>query len=233
MIAAAAISAASQGAGAAASKKANDKARGRLNDEKNLTEAERRKNKYQTWTDTLNGRNTIRHLQDTADREIARITGAAKVGGATEAQVAAEKDALRQQQAEVIAEGAARHEDNVDVKDASYRQELSGINQQLINNDLQQGLNTAQAAAAVGNTIANAGAAMAMGSPGGGGVSTGTGTTGGTLLQQMNTPVKTTTPVTPEMQMAQGMQHYLGGYNNNYNALLKNPNFMKWVINGY
>lgn len=233
LIASAVISAASTGAGAAASKNANDRARDRLNGEKAVTEAERRKNKYQAWTDTINGMNTLRKIQENAYDEITRISGSAKVGGSTAAQVAAEKDALRKREAEIIAEGAARHEDNVDVKDASYRQELSGINQQLINNDLQQGLNTAQAAAAVGNTIANAGAAMAMGSPGGGGVSTGTGTTGGTLLQQMNTPVKTTTPVTPEMQMAQGMQHYLGGYNNNYNALLKNPNFMKWVINGY
>lgn len=187
MIAAAAISAASQGAGAAASKKANDKARGRLNDEKNLTEAERRKNKYQSWTDTINGQNTIRQLQDNADREIARITGAAKVGGATEAQVAAEKDALRQQQAEVIADAAARHEDNIDVKDASYRQELSGLNQQLINNDLQQGQNVAQAAAAVGNTLANVAASasmhMAAGSPGGGGVSQSPSTSGSRLLE--------------------------------------------------
>lgn len=231
MIAAAAISAASQGAGAAASKRANDKARGRLNDEKSLTEAERRKNKYQTWTDTLNGRNTIRHLQDTADREIARITGAAKVGGATEAQVAAEKDALRQQQAEVIADAAARHEDNVDVKDASYRQELSGLNQQLINNDLQQGQNVAQAAAAVGNTLANVAASasmnMAAGSPGGGGVATTRGT-GNTALENMNTPVTQT----PEMQMQQGMQHYLGGYNNSMQALRKDPNFMKWIMTG-
>lgn len=179
LIASAVISAASTGAGAAASKAANDRARDRLNGEKAVTEAERRKNKYQAWTDTINGMNTLRKLQDMSDREITRITGSAKVGGSTAAEVAAEKDALRQRQAEVIAEGAARHEDNVDVKDASYRQELSGINQQLINNDLQQGLNTAQVASSVGNAFANAAGAMAMGSPGGAGV-------GASQLSQMN-----------------------------------------------
>lgn len=228
MAAAAAISGISQGIGAAASKRANDRARQQTQDEKNLTEAERRKNKYQTWTDTLNGRNTIRHLQDSADREIARITGAAKVGGATEAQVAAEKDALRNQQAEVIADAAARHEDNVDVKDASYRQQISGLNQQLINQDLQQGLNTAQVASSVGNTLANAAAMAAMnmgaGSPGGGGTN-GTGET--TQFQQMNTPVKTTTPLTPEMQMAEATKYFTGGYGKNYGLLKNNPDFQR------
>ena len=124
MLVAAAVSAASQGAGAAASKRANDKARGRLNDEKAQTEAERRLNRNQAWTDTLEGQNTIRMLQNLGDREITRITGASKVGGATDAAVAAQKELLNQRQADVIADAAARHEQQADAKDSQYRQEL-------------------------------------------------------------------------------------------------------------
>lgn len=183
LIASAVISAASTGAGAVASKKANDRARERLNGETAVAEAERRRRKYESWTDTASGQDTLRVLRDMADRESKRIRGAATVGGATEASVAAEKDLQNQKQAEVIAQATAAHEDKKDQVDAGYRQQIAGLKQQQINNDLQQGINTAQAASAVGNTFAQTAASAAMnmgaGSPGGGGVST-------SQLSQMN-----------------------------------------------
>ena len=150
----AAASVASSAFGAAKSSSANRDAQARLAAEKAATEAERRRAKYQTWASTASGQNTIRMLNDQSRRAYQQMRGAAAVGGATEASVAAEKELQNLKQAEVIAQANANFEDKKDNIDASYRQQLSGLNQQLIGLDQQKGQAIAQAASGVSSALA-------------------------------------------------------------------------------
>lgn len=227
----AAIAAGSTAYGGAKSAQANREARERLAGERAVTEAERMRKKHESWTDTASGMNTIRKLQDMADQEYRRDRGAAVVGGATEAAVAAGKDLQNQKQAEIIADAVAAHEDKKDQVDASYRQQLRGLNQQEIALDQQKGQNIAQTAAGLGNSLAQTAAAlgsaemMGAGSPAGGATTPATVKTGGeTLLQQMGT-----SSLPSDVQRQIGMQYYLG---NNYSRLLNNENFMRYLITG-
>lgn len=179
----AAASVASSLYGASKSAKANKEVQEKLDAERTATEAERRRKKYESWTDTASGMNTIRMLRDEGDRAYKRMSGAAAVGGATEASVAAEKELQNLKQAEVIAQANANFEDKKDNIDASYRQQLSGLNQQQIALDQQKANNVAQAAQGVSSGLMQGAMAtfggtklgqqwMGAGSPAGGGVST-------------------------------------------------------------
>lgn len=154
----------------------------RLAEERAQTEAERRRAKYQTWASTASGQNTLRVLNDQAKRAFKQVRGAAAVGGATDAAVAAEKEQQNMKQAEVIAQANANFEDKKDNIDASYRQQLSGLNQRQIAVDQQKAASVAQAASGVSNALMQGAVAtfggtklgqswMNAGSPGGGGVS--------------------------------------------------------------
>jgi hypothetical protein len=197
----AAIAAGSTAYGGIKSAQANREAQERLAREKAETEAERLRKKHESWTDTASGMNTIRMLKDMANEEYRRNRGAAVVGGATDAAVAASKDLQNQKQADVIAQAAASHEDKKDQVDAGYRQQLRSLNQQQIALDQQKGQNIAQTAAGLGNSMAHAASAlgtpttMGEGSPAGGATTPATVKTGGeTLLQQMGDNKKILNP---------------------------------------
>lgn len=152
----AAASAASSIYGGIKSSKANREAQAKLEAEKAMTEAERRRRKYEAWGTTASGQNTIRMLRDEADRSWKRMQGAAAVGGATDAAVQAEKELQNLKQAEVIAQANANFEDKKDNIDASYRQQLSGLTQQQIANNKEQAANIAAAAGQVGSALGSA-----------------------------------------------------------------------------
>ena len=224
----AAGSALSSWLGGNASKKANEEAQRKLEAEKAELNAERMRAKYQSWLDTASGQNTLRMLRDEADRSYLREKGAAAVGGATEAAGAAEKERQMQKQAEVIAQAEAAHEDKKDQVDASYRQQISGLNQQQINLDREKGQNIAGAAAGMSNALAQGAIStfggtklgqqwMGNGSPAGGGV---TPQNQPSQLQQM------AKAPTPDMQRQIGMQHYLN-YGKNYDILKDLPDFQR------
>lgn len=191
----AAASAASSIYGASKSASANKKAQQQLEAEKAMTEAERRRRKYESWSNTASGMNTIRMLRDEADRSWRQMQGAAAVGGATDASVAQQKEINNLKQAEVIAQANANFEDKKDQVDASYRQELRGLNQQQIEAEKAKGQAVAQGAAGVSNAFMQTASAtfggtklgqqmMGNGSPAGGGVAP----------QPESTPAVTPTP---------------------------------------
>lgn len=118
--------------GASQSAKAAEEQQRQLAAERARIEAERTRKKYETWTATASGQNTLRMLRDEARRAFKRTSGAAAVGGATDAAVALEKEQQNLKQAEIIAQANANYEDKKDAVDATYRQELSGLRQQEI-----------------------------------------------------------------------------------------------------
>lgn len=175
----AAASLASSMWGAKKSRDAAKSAEAKMQAQKTETENERRLRKNQSWTDTASGQNTMRVLQQQGDRAVQQMRGAAAVGGTTEAAVAREKELQNEKQAEVIAAANANFEDKKDAVDASYRQQLSQLNQQLISVEQQKAQATAQAAQGASNALAQGAAATyggtelaqaGAGSPGGGGV---------------------------------------------------------------
>lgn len=219
--------------GGAKSAEANDEAQRKLEAERAATEAERRRKKYESWTDTASGMNTLRVLRDMANREYKRVSGAAAVGGATEAAVAAEKDLQNQKQAEVIAQATAAHDDKKDQVDASYRQQLSGLNQRQIALDQQKGQAIAGAAAGFSNSMMQVASSIAgskagidmmgAGSPGGGGTTPASGSTP-SQLQQMGTDL-----LHPDIQRQMAMEKILGSNRYSYGALSQNPDFMRMM----
>ena len=221
----AAASAASSAYGASKSASANRKAQQQLEAEKAQTEAERRRAKYETWANSASGMNTIRMLRDEADRSWRQMQGAAAVGGATDASVAQQKEINNMKQAEVIAQANADFGDKKDKVDASYRQELRGINQQQIEAEKAKGQAIAQGAAGVSNALMQGAVAtfggtkvgqqwMGNGSPGGGGATpaptTPAPSTESTTLQQMGTQKVDIPDIGPKMFMHQfGRSNYV------------------------
>lgn len=166
--------------GGSKSAQAAREAQAKLDAEKAMTEAERLRAKHQTWLDTASGQNTMRMLREEGQKYLQGVQGAAKVGGATDAAVAAQKELNNQKQAEVIAEAQAAHEDKKDAVDASYRQQINNLTQQQIGLDKERAGAIAGAASGVSNALGQAAIAtfggtklgqqiMGAGSPGGGG----------------------------------------------------------------
>lgn len=139
--------------GAKKSADANAEAQAKLAAERAATEAERRRAKNQTWLSTASGQNTMRMLMDQADREWKRDKGAEAVGGGTNAATALGKEMRNLRQAEVIAQANANFEDKKENIDASYRQQLSGLNQQQIGLDQQRAANISQAASGISSGL--------------------------------------------------------------------------------
>lgn len=165
--------------GGSKSAQAAREAQAKLDAEKAALNAERMRAKYQTWLDTASGQNTMRMLRDESQRYLQGVQGAAKVGGATDAAVAQQKELNNQKQAEVIAQANAAHEDKKDAVDAGYRQQISGLTQQQVGLDRERAGAIAQAASGVSNGLAQGAIAtfggtklgqsmMGAGSPGGG-----------------------------------------------------------------
>lgn len=186
--------------GAKKSADANKQAQARLAAERAETEAERTRRRYETWGATASGQNTIRMLRNEADREWKRLQGAAAVGGASDAAVAQQKELSNMKQAEVIAQANANFEDKKDAVDASYRQDLSRINQQQIAQDQQHAQNVAAAAGQVSGALMQ-GALSTFGGTklgqqwlGGSPVADAPGTVAPTRLQQMGNNYKILNP---------------------------------------
>lgn len=178
---------AAAGSAAYGAKKSNDAAK-KANDnwwrEKSSLEAERRKKMNQSWMDTRSGQDTLRILQQQAQRAVRQQQGAAAVAGGTDAAVAIEKELQNQKQADILAQAEANFEDRKENIDASYRGEISRANQGIINSEMAQAEATAQAAGAASSALMQGAQVMAGGgttrgakpttevggSPGGGGV---------------------------------------------------------------
>ena len=228
----AAASIASAAIGGAQSAKANKKAREQVDSERAANQAERRRNMYESWTDTAKGQNTIRQLREETDRLWKKEQGAAAVAGATDASKQMAKDAAMQTIGDTVANITANDQERRDARDDQYRAQDRAYANQQIALDQQAGQIKAQAATQMASALANAatsylGASIGTGSPGGGGV-TAAGT-GNALNNMASTPASTSVPLTPEMQMAQGMNaHGVMGYNNNYQlaAPIWRNNFM-------
>jgi hypothetical protein len=103
-----------------------------LQAEKNRVNAERTRAKYEDYIDTAAGQNLMRIARQERDKMWKREAGAAAVAGGTDAAVAQAKEAGNQMIGDTIANIAAQDTSRKDAKDASYRQELSNLNQQQI-----------------------------------------------------------------------------------------------------
>lgn len=139
--------------GGVKSAKEAQRAQSRLNQEKATNEAERTRKKYETWTSTASGRNTLRMLADQAKQYAKTSQGAAAVGGTTHAADQAEKELQVMKQAEVIAQAEANHEARKEQADASYRQQQSALNQQQSALDQQKAANISQVFAGASNGL--------------------------------------------------------------------------------
>lgn len=148
--------------GASSSRKAAEEARREQEAQKAAKEAERLRNKHQSWLDTKSGQNTMRVLQDQAQKFVNQQRGAQAVGGGTDAAVAIEKEQQNQKQADVIAQAEANHEQQVNANDAQYRQEIDRINSNIQQTKMAQAEATSQVAGAVSDALMK-GAVMAAG----------------------------------------------------------------------
>lgn len=184
--------------GASQSKKAAEEQERMINQQRTAAEHERRLRQNQRWADTASGANTLRVLQQFADREIRRTMGGAAVGGLTDAAVAQEKDLQNKKQAEILADAESRFEDKKDAVDASYRQEINALNQQQAALKGAQANAVAQAASGVSNALIQ-GAITTFGGTKLGQSWFGGGSPGGGNVSPNPQPIQapTTTPATP------------------------------------
>lgn len=157
--------------GAAKSASANREAEARLAAEKAITQAERRRNKYEDPLSRADVQNVIRVAQQQADKIYKRAEGEAAVAGSTDASKQMAKDAGNQMVGEAVANIAANDAARKDNLDAQYRAEERDITMRQIANQQQRGQIIAQAASGVGSALMQAaGATFGAGSPGGAGV---------------------------------------------------------------
>lgn len=158
----AASSVASSLFGGNASKRAAERERQRLAEEKAKLEAERTRKTNEDYIDTAAGQNLMRVARDERDKMWKRESGAAAVAGGTDAAVAMAKEAGNRMIGDTVANIAAQDTARKDNIDASYRQQISQINQQQIANDRAQAEASAQAAGQTSSAILN-GAASILG----------------------------------------------------------------------
>lgn len=181
--------------------------------EKSSLEAERRKKMNQSWIDTKSGQNTLRILQQNAQKAIRATQGAAAVGGGTDAAVAIEKELQNQKQADVIAEAEANHEQQVNANDAQYRQEIDRINGNIQQSNMAQADATSQVAGAISDALKNgavmaAGPKLTGGNNGGKVSNTGTGSPGGGGVTPSVERVKINDPAILEHQGSSAPQSH-------------------------
>ena len=161
--------------GAEKSASANREAEARLAAEKAITQAERRRNKYEDPLSRADVQNVIRVAQQQADKTYKRAEGEAAVAGSTDASKQMAKDAGNNMVADAVAKIAANDAARKDVVDAQYLAEERGLTQQQIALQQQRGQNVANAAGQISSALGQAalsyaGTYMGAGSPGGAGV---------------------------------------------------------------
>lgn len=166
--------------GSSASKEAAERARQEQLREKARLEAERLRKTNEDYLDTAAGQNALRVAREEADKVWKRAEGAKAVAGGTDAAAAMAKEAGNKMLGDTIANIAANDTQRKDNIDASYRQEISRVNQGIMQSEMAKAQATAQAAGAASNALMQ-GALMTFGgtklgqswfggSPGGGGV---------------------------------------------------------------
>lgn len=185
----AAVAAGSAIYGAAKSNSDNNKAQAQLDAEnakleaeKAITKAERRRKMYENPLDRADVQNVIRVAQQQADKIYKKAEGEAAVMGSTDASKQMAKDAGNKVVGDAVADIYANDAARKDLVDAQYRAEERGLNQEqrgLIQQQIalqqQRAQNTANAAGQISSALGQAalsyaGTYMGAGSPGGGGV---------------------------------------------------------------
>ena len=177
----AAASAASSIYGGIKSRNAARDAQAKLDAQRAETEAERRRRMNEDYLDTAAGQNLLRIARNERDRMWQRERGAAAVGGGTDAAVAMAKEQGNRMIGDAIANIAANDSQRKDNIDASYRAELSRLNQQDIEAERAKGAAIAQAASGASSALMQGAIStfggtrlghqwFGTGSPGGGGV---------------------------------------------------------------
>lgn len=101
-----------------------------LEEEKRRVQAERLRKTNEDYIDTAAGQNLLRVARQERDKMWKRESGAAAVAGGTEAAAAMAKEAGNRMVGDTIANIAAQDTSRKDSIDASYRSELSNLNQQ-------------------------------------------------------------------------------------------------------
>lgn len=227
----AAASAATSIFGGVKSANANREAQKALKSESNATEAERRRRLAEGYLDTSAGQNLLRILREERDKIWKREEGSASVAGGTEAAKAMAKEAGNNMTGDTVANIAAQDTARNDAIDASYRADLSRLNQQQIAAQQAQGQADAQAASGASNAFMNAALATFGGTklgqswltPSSGEVSPGSG--GGSPAQTPKlTFGQTVAQAAPGVSdalkgYAPKMIDAVGGYDSNYNMM--------------
>jgi hypothetical protein len=213
--------------GGISSKKAADRERARLEEERRRTEAERKRKANEDYIDTAAGQNLLRVARQERDKMWQREAGAAAVAGGTDAATAMAKESGNRMMGETIANIAANDTARKDQIDASYRQDLSRINQQQIAADREQAQNTAAVAGQASSALMQ-GALSTFGNTKLGQSWFGEGTkpapTGAPEVPATPAPKIATQPISPQMFKHDFGHVNLGSLNPNNNPL---ANFLK------
>ncbi len=162
------------------SSKAQKEAERKLANEKAANEAWYNRRYNEHTIDTAAGQNMIRMAKDYARETWKKASGAAAVGGGTDADVAAAKEAGTKMVGNAIAQIEAQDVARKDNIDATYRSEKARLNQQQMTLAQQQAANISSVASGVSDALMT-GAMMTagtkgivQGSPGGSGVTAAT-----------------------------------------------------------
>lgn len=153
---------------------ANREAQRKLDSEKALTEAEKRRKLNEDYIDTAAGQNLIRKAKTEADKIYKKEAGNAAMTGATE-RTAMAKEYGNNMVGEAIADIAANDTARKDKIDERYTGYERNLRQQQIALDQQKALNEAQVGSQIISGLGSAASAyagtyMGNGSPGGAGV---------------------------------------------------------------
>ena len=213
--------------GGISSAEAAERERKRLQAEKDKLEAERMRKTNEQYIDTAAGQNLLRVARQERDKMWKREAGAAAVAGGTDAAAAMSKEAGNRMVGDTIANIAANDTARKDQIDASYRQQLSSINQQQIAADREQAQNTAAVAGQASSALMQ-GALSTFGNTKLGQSWFGEGTkpaaTGAPEVPATPTPKIATQPISPQMFKHEFGHVNLGSLNPNNNPL---ANFLK------
>lgn len=154
------------------SSQANKKAQAKLDQEKALTDNEKRRKLNESYLDTEKGQNLLRQFRQEGDRIYNREAGTAAMTGATE-RTAMAKQYVNNEMGEAAANIAANDTDRMDRIESEYTGYERSLRQQQIALDQQKALDQAQVGAQLISGLGSAASMYAgtyMGSPGGSGV---------------------------------------------------------------
>ena len=187
--------------GSKAAKAAREQQRA-IEEEKAKMEAERLRKANEDYLDTAAGQNLLRVANEECDKIWKRAAGQQAISGGTDASVQVAKDAGNKMVGDTIANIAAQDTARKDNIDASYRSDISRLNQQLAGFKGAEASAISQAASGASGALLQAGLSAfggtklgqswfgtgtgGTGSPGGGGVTP----SGGGLLSSNTDPVK-------------------------------------------